>query len=131
MCYDVIKGTQRSMLNTVAVDSEQCVVGATIPSWWYATSIAYEGVHTTHNTQRRHTHTTQGRVLCYVRARRAARALHNTRHSTNEKKKKRRKARTEKREENKSSVRRWRRSSRSRCDAPPPNTNNRKEEETR
>ena len=59
-------------------------------------------------------------VLCYVRARRAARALHNTHHSTN---KKRRKTRREERRGEKSSVRRWRRSSRRRCDTPPPNTN--------
>ena len=44
-------------------------------------------VEVTHTTHGRHTQNTKGRVLCYVRARRAARALHNTRHSTNKERK--------------------------------------------
>jgi len=85
------------MLNTVTVNSEQHMVWTTAPC------------------DACNTHNTQGRVLCYVRARKAARALHNTRHST-----RKRRERKQGRERAESSVRRWRRSSRWRCDAPPP-----------
>nr|DAV44984.1 MAG TPA: hypothetical protein [Caudoviricetes sp.] len=51
---------------------------------------------------------TQRRVLCYVRARKAARALHNTRQPTNKEKREEKRQR----QEQESSVRRWRRSSR-------------------
>ena len=62
-------------------------------------------------------------MLCYVRARTAARALHNTRPSTNKENGKKEE------KEKKSSVRRWRRSSRRHCDAPPPNTHSQEERE--
>ena len=70
------------MLSTVTVNNEQCVVDATnIVMWWH-----------THDHE--HQSQTQGRVLCYVRARRAARALHNThpfhKHTTQTKKDKER-----------------------------------------
>ena len=58
------------------VNNEQCVVGATIPSWWYATSIAHAACRTRHTTNKPEH---KRRVSCYVRARRAARALHDTR----------------------------------------------------
>ena len=57
---------------------------------------------TTHTTRTiKHTNPeTQGRVSCYVRARKAARALHNTRHPTNtQNKTERRRGEKEKREE--------------------------------
>lgn len=37
VCYDVIKGTQCSMLNTVTVNNERRVVGVTDTVWWYTT----------------------------------------------------------------------------------------------
>nr|DAD98096.1 MAG TPA: hypothetical protein [Siphoviridae sp. ctQ091] len=69
------------MVNIVIVNNEQCVVDTT--------NITCEGAHTTHN---QHNQTT-GRVSCYVRARRAARALHGTRHSTKAREEKREKSR--------------------------------------
>nr|DAL05769.1 MAG TPA: hypothetical protein [Caudoviricetes sp.] len=73
--------------------------------------------HTRH-TANKHTETT-GRVSCYVRARKAARALHDTRQPKTRKEERRggeRRGRGEekkkRREREESSVRRWRRSSR-------------------
>ena len=73
----------------VVVNNEQCVVGTTILS---------DGV--TRHTHHPNKPEQQGRVSCYVRARRAARALHDTRQP---KTKRRRKAERgeEKRRENK------------------------------
>lgn len=58
----------------------------------------------THTIKKTHT-THKERVLCYVRARRAARALHNTRHPTNKGKAKREEEERKKGREEESSVR--------------------------
>nr|DAO84560.1 MAG TPA: hypothetical protein [Caudoviricetes sp.] len=67
------------MVNMVTVNDERCVVGATIPSWWYATSITCDGIHATCTTNNKtKTNPEHKAAACYVRARRAARALHAT-----------------------------------------------------
>ena len=60
------------------VNNEQCVVG----------NKHYVVVEITHTAHSKQTQKHKGRASCHVRARRAARALHDTRHSTNKEKKK-------------------------------------------
>nr|DAQ47052.1 MAG TPA: hypothetical protein [Caudoviricetes sp.] len=78
MCCDVIKGTQCSTLSAIAVNNEQCVRGAT-------NTVLWQKQHTALSEQ---TQNTRRRLPCYVRARRAARALHDSRQSKREEKKK-------------------------------------------
>lgn len=56
----------------------------------------YNTHHTNHQTHK--PRNTKGRVSCYVRARRAARALHDTRHSTRKRGKRKEKKRGQKRQ---------------------------------
>ena len=77
------------------VNNEQCVVGATIPSWWHATSIARDGVHTTRTPLSRQTQNTKGArcVTCVLAELRA----HYTTHATPKQEKRRKARRGEKR----------------------------------
>lgn len=103
MCYNVIKGTQCSVLNTVIVNNEQYVVGT-------ATHCAVtEATHTTVGGQ---TQTNKGDrcvtcVLAELRAHYTPAAIPKQKRN-----KQKKKSEEEKRGGGESSVRRWRRSSR-------------------